>query len=132
LNQNKSGEFREEVDKNLSESKKRGGGYRPVYWFLAFMLWLGVVCGGFFLAKYYFDQAIQSVQQTNAMNVQTLEARLESLTADVAEIKKDLNSAGRTLSSSDSVQKELNKKIEELDIQLKELEKSLNILREAP
>ncbi|HPU35672.1 MAG TPA: hypothetical protein PL078_07310 [Bacillota bacterium] len=116
----------------MLESKKRVGGQRPAHWFLAIMLWLGVVCSGFFLAKYYFDQAIMSVQQTNAMNVQTLEARLESLSADIAEIKKELNSAGRTLSSSDSIQKELNKKIEELDIQLKELEKSLNILREAP
>jgi peptidoglycan hydrolase CwlO-like protein len=132
LNQNKAGEFREEGDRKVFESKKKGGGLSPAHRFLAFMLWLGVVCGGFFLAKYYFDQAIQTVQQTNAMNVQTLEARLESLAADVGEIKKDLNSAGRTLSSSDSIQKELNKKIEELDSQLKELEKSLNILREAP
>jgi septation ring formation regulator EzrA len=99
---------------------------------VAFILWAVMVFGGFFLAKQYFDQTIMAVQQTNAVNVQTLEARLDNLGANVKEIRESLATAGITLSSSDSTQKELNKKIEELDAQLKNLEKSLNILREAP
>ena len=71
----------------MLESKKKGGRPTPsslvsCHYALAWGCLQRV-----FLAKYYFDQAIMSVQQTNAMNVQTLEARLESLSADIAEIK---------------------------------------------
>ncbi len=111
---------------------KKRRSFRLNHWFLAVVLWVGIVFGGFYLAKQYFDHAIQAVQQTNAVHVQTLEARLENLTLEVSEIQKGMKTAGRTLSSSDSTQKELNKKIEDLDRQLKDLEKSLSVLREAP
>ncbi len=131
LNIHNSAEFQAEGSRNAAvrEKRKRSS---PGSWFVAFILWAVMVFGGFFLAKQYFDQTIMAVQQTNAVNVQTLEARLDNLGANVKEIRESLATAGITLSSSDSTQKELNKKIEELDAQLKNLEKSLNILREAP
>ncbi|OPZ71901.1 MAG: hypothetical protein BWY80_01233 [Firmicutes bacterium ADurb.Bin456] len=131
LNMHNPTEFKEERGGNAAGREKQSR-FRPGYWLLAFILWAVMVFGGFYLAKQYFDQTIMAVQQTNAVNIQTLEARLDNLGANVKEIKESLEVAGITLSSSGLTQKELNKKIEELDSQLKDLEKSLKILREAP
>ncbi len=108
------------------------GRLNPLIALLFVALWAGMVYGGYYYAKQYFDQSIQNVQQTNAVNVQMLEARLDTLSADLKEIENALRSAGLTLSNSDTTQKELNKKIEKLDKQLQELERSLKILKEAP
>lgn len=94
--------------------------------------WGGMVFGGFYYAKLYINRAIQGVQQTNSMHIQTLEGRLDNLSAELKDIENTLRSAGLTLTSSDSTQKELNRKIDKLDKQLQELEKSLKILKEAP
>lgn len=102
------------------------------HYFILVALWVVLVFGGFYAAKVYFDRSIKSVQQTNAMNIQALEDRLNSLSADMKSIESALKDAGHSLSSSDSTQKELNRKIEDLDRQLRELEKSLKILKEAP
>ncbi|MFZ5634427.1 MAG: hypothetical protein ACOY40_16460 [Bacillota bacterium] len=120
---------RKEIQGGSRKERKRASG---VYVFLVIVVWVGIVFGGFYLAKQYIDQSIQSVQQTNAMQVQTLEARLDALAKEMKEIEETLENAGVALSSSDTTQKKLDDKIEKLDKQLQELEKSLKILKEAP
>ncbi|WP_031515045.1 hypothetical protein [Desulfofalx alkaliphila] len=99
---------------------------------IAVVVWIAIVAGAGYFIKDYIDRSIQSVQQTNAMHVQTLEDRLSALGAEMEEIKYALQDTDQTLASSDSTQRVLNDKIEELDRQLKDLERSLNVLKEAP
>ena len=98
---------------------------------ITILVWAGLVCGGFYLAKDYVDNSIQEVQETNAMNVQTLDQKLTGIQKEMEEVKTALAQTDETLSSTDSTRKELNQKIEQLDKQLKQLENSLNILRES-
>jgi len=122
--------FQPEPGRAANRKRKRAGGVLAV--FLAVVVWCGLVGGGYFAAKRYVDQAVQKVQQTNAMHVQMLNERLSGLSSEMDELKKLLSSADQTISSTGSLQRELNARIEQLDLQMRELEKSLKILKEAP
>lgn len=114
------------------KAKKPSPAIKVLVVFLVVMLWGGIVCATGYYARQYIDQSIQTVQQTNAMHIRTLEDRLEVLSSDMQEIKEALQNTDQTISSSDSTQRELNNRITELDRQLQELQKSLMILKEAP
>ncbi|HHY06726.1 MAG TPA: hypothetical protein GX532_07125 [Clostridia bacterium] len=111
-----------------TSSKKAG----LVYVLLFLLIWGGLIYAGFYFTKQYLDNAINNIQQTNAMNIQAVKDRLDSLTNEMIALKSELSSTDETLSSSSSIQGELRKKIDLLDAQLKNLEKSLKILKEAP
>ena len=114
--------------RKTSSSKSLG----PLYIVLFLLVWAGLVYGGFYYSKQYFDQEIKNIQQTNAMYIQEIKDRMDSLTNELIALKGDLSNTDETISSSSSIHKELNAKIELLDKQLKNLEKSLQILKEAP
>lgn len=118
------------VDKPLPKKRKP----RPLWpGVLAVLLfWGGLIYGGFYYAKEYIDCSIQSVQETNAMQIQGLEERLSAIQSEMESIEDALKDTDKTLSSSDATRQDLSKKIEALDEQLQRLEKSLNILKEAP
>ena len=96
------------------------------------ILWLGLFAGSAYLIKDYIDTTMSNIQQTNAMHVQNLDSRLNTLSEEMKQIKELLQNTDQTLNNSGSTQKALNDKIENLDKQLKALEKSLNVLKEAP
>lgn len=75
------------------------------------------------------EQAVKSVQDTNALRVRELDDRLSQLTGEMDEIKDALEDTDDTLSDSNSSREELNQRIEDLDNQLEALEKSLEILK---
>jgi len=99
---------------------------------LCLVIWAGLVYGGFYFTKQNLTKEIKNIQQTNALNIQELKERMDSLMNEMIALKGGLSSTDETLSSSSSIQEELNEKIEVLDRQLKTLEKSLQILKEAP
>lgn len=99
---------------------------------LIIAIWGGIVYSAYYYARQYIDLSIQMVQQTNAMNVQIITDRLDTLGSEITKIREALQDTGKTISSSTSTQEELSDKINKLDKQLQELEKSLKILREAP
>ncbi|MDD2212424.1 MAG: hypothetical protein PHV56_05580, partial [Clostridia bacterium] len=103
-----------------------------VYVLVLLLLWGGLVYGGFYFSKQYLDKTINNIQQTNALNIQEIKERMESLTNEMIALKSELSNTDQTLSSSSSIQAQLNQKIDLLDRQLKNLEKSLQILKEAP
>lgn len=119
---------------NLNRRRKtRPGKWLGIFYcFLFFLFWGGLIFGGFYITKDYLDKSISNIQQTNAMNIQELKDRLDSLTNEMVGLKQALSSTDQNITSSGSIQVQLNKKIEQLDQQLKGLEKSLNILKEAP
>ena len=99
---------------------------------LLFVVWVVLVAGGYYAAKVYFDQTVQKIQQANSMNVQALNERMEGLALEITELKALLNVADQSITTSGSLQKDLNERITLLDQQLKSLEQSLKILKEAP
>ncbi len=99
---------------------------------LALVVWLMLVAGGYYVGKLYIDRSIEAVQQNNAVHMITIEQRIDSLDAQISEIKQAIINTDQTLADSGSTQENLNQKIEDLDKQLKDLEHSLNILKEAP
>jgi len=111
---------------------KPPGSSRTTVVLIALILWAGLVYAGFSLVKVYLDRQITNIQQTNAMNVQTLENRIENLTDELEEMNHALRETDDTLSSSGETQELLNERIEELDERLEELSESLQILKEAP
>lgn len=110
-----------------SKSKKDGAGLLVIV-----LLWGGLVFGGFYITKQYIDKAVQNVQQTNAMSVQTINESLEALSSDMKGLKEVLSSADQTISTSGSLQQELTEKIRMLEQQMEDLEASLKVLKEAP
>lgn len=96
------------------------------------ILWGALVGGGFYIAKEYLDKSINMVQQTNSMSIQTLSDRMDNLAGEIQSLKQLWGNADQTLSTTGSLQMELNQKIEMLIQRQEELERSLNILKEAP
>ncbi|HAG11782.1 MAG TPA: hypothetical protein DCK76_10505 [Desulfotomaculum sp.] len=94
-------------------------------------LWACLLVGGFWYARQYIDQKVLEIQETNALNVQDLEEKMQSLSAEMKIIKESLTQTDKTLSSTGTASEEVKKHIEEMDKQLKELEKSLNVLQES-
>lgn len=103
-----------------------------IYGVLLACIWGWLVYAGYHFTKQYFDTTINNLQQTNALNMQAINERLASINSEINAIKEAISQTDQTLSSSGSIQAELNKKIELLDKQLQDLEKSLEILKEAP
>lgn len=118
--------------KETPKTKKPSPAIKILLIMLVIIFWGAIVYGTGYYAKQYIDSSIQTVQQTNAMNVRALEDRLDVLSDDLQEIKEALQDTDQTISSSDSTQRELNNRITELDKQLQELQRSLMILKEAP
>jgi len=121
-------ETRSGMPRRTSSPKSFG----PLYILLFLLVWGGLVYGGFYFSKQYFDKEITNIQQTNALSIQEIKDRMDSLTNELIAIKGDLSNTDETISSSSGIQEELNEKIELLDKQLKNLQKSLEILKEAP
>lgn len=118
------------TDTSKHGSSKKNGNF--IYILVFLIIWGGLIYGGFYFAKQYLDQQIANIQQTNALHIQEIKERMDSLTREMIDLKSDLSNTDKTLSSSSSIQEQLNDKIELLDKQLKNLEKSLQILKEAP
>ncbi|MDX9873169.1 MAG: hypothetical protein RBT41_12255 [Clostridia bacterium] len=97
-----------------------------------FVVWCGLVFGGFYIAKNYIDQTILKVQQTNALNIQAIENRLNDIQNGLQNLEDFVGVTGESISSRDSIQEEMMQKIAEFDRQIQELKNSLNILKEAP
>jgi septal ring factor EnvC (AmiA/AmiB activator) len=95
------------------------------------LLWACLLVGGFWYARQYIDQKVLEIQETNALNVQDLEEKMQSLSAEMKIIKESLTQTDKALSSTGTTSKEVKKRIEEMDNQLKELEKSLSVLQES-
>lgn len=94
------------------------------------LLWASLFAGGFWYARQYIEQIVLEIQETNALTVQDLEEKIQSLSSEMKIIKETLTRTDKTLSSTGTASEEVKKRIEEMDIQLKELEKSLSILQE--
>jgi len=95
------------------------------------LLWASLFAGGFWYARQYIDQMVLEIQETNALNVQDLEEKIQSLSTEMKAIKESLTQTDKTLSSTGTASEEVKKRIEEMDKQLKGLEKSLSILQES-
>src|SRR5690606_19426435 len=67
-----------------------------IYILLFLFIWGGLVYGGFYFTKQYLDQAINNIQQTNAMNIQELKERMESLTNEMIALKGELSNTDQT------------------------------------
>ena len=95
-------------------------------------LWGGLIYGAYYYSTSYFDSAIRSVQETNAMHMQALEERLDNIQMELTVVKEALADTDQTLARTDTTREELSQRIGELDRQLEQLEESLNILRMSP
>jgi len=98
----------------------------------ALAAWLLLVIGGYYVGKLYIDRSIQSVQQANAIHIQTMQNQLDSMASAIEEIELALSNADQALATSGTTQENLNQKIEALDKQLQLLAESLAVLKEAP
>lgn len=110
----------------------KSGGKVVIYILLFFLIWGGLVYGGFYFTKQYFDRTINNLQQTNALNMQEVNEKLAGLNNELYALQQAISNTDETLLSSGDIQEELTEKIKILDEQLKALEKSLKILKEAP
>ncbi len=95
-------------------------------------IWGGLLYGAYFYATDYIDTSIRSVQESNALHVQALTERLETIQLEVEEVKETLADTDQVLARSDQTREALNKRIEELGRQLERLEESLSTLRKSP
>lgn len=110
---------------------KRGMIYTLIL-LLCGIAWWQITLKGYTLAKNYIDQSVQSVRQENALSVQQLQERIDTLGQEMDQLRTSLDSAGGSISNSATVQERIDQKLENLDQQLQDLEKSLKILKEAP
>jgi len=101
-------------------------------WFLVISFWGGLAFAGFYYTQRYIDRSIQSVRETNALQIQALEERVAALAEEMESVEAALRDADKTLASTDSTRQDLDAKIQALDAQLQKLEKSLAVLKEAP
>lgn len=97
---------------------------------LLVLVWAGLAYGGYCYATQYVEQTVREIQETNALNVKTLEEDIQSLRQEMKAIEEALSQTDKTLSSTGSASEAVNQRITELDAQLKKLEQSLNILME--
>ncbi len=128
----KSEEIRRDSDSQYLQGRKRKKSTAWAGILLGVVLWLGLVAGGFYVAKTYIDQSMQNIQQTNAMNIKAVNDRLDAIASDIQALNSGLNITEQTLSSSGNVQMELISRIAEVEARVQELKESLDILKEAP
>ncbi|MDQ7790954.1 MAG: hypothetical protein RDV00_02380 [Clostridia bacterium] len=99
---------------------------------LSVAVWGGLLYGAYYYATDYIDRSIRTVQETNALHMQSLNERLDAIQVELKGVKGALEDADKTLASSDSTREALSRRITELDRQLAQLEQSLNVLRKSP
>ncbi len=114
-----------------SNSKIRRGSYSYLFGILLFFIWAGMSVYGFYYAQNYFEQYMKKIEETNALNIQSINKRIDVLEEEMKNINGTLDKTGSSLNSTTSASTEVNKRITELDNQLKALEKSLKILQES-
>lgn len=121
------------TDRAGSKTKKPpvGGGTGLLPGLLLVLIWLGLSGYGFYYAHNYFEQSLKRIAETNALNLQSLEDRLNALEEQMQNINQTLDQTGSSLDSTTTASIEVNKRINQLDEQLKALEKSLKILQES-
>ena len=120
------------MEKEKEKEAKKTVGLKQLWVILALvLLWAGLFVGSFWYARQYIDQMALKIQETNALNVQDLEEKIQSLSSEMKIINESLAQTDKTLSSTGTASEEVKKRIEEMDKQLKELEKSLSILQES-
>ena len=95
-------------------------------------VWGGLLYGAYYYVTDYIDTSIRTVQESNALHVQSLAERLDAIQLEVAEVKETLADTDQVLARSDQTREALSQRISELDRQLGRLEESLNILRKSP
>lgn len=86
---------------------------------LALALWGGLIYGAYYYSTSYFDSAIRSVQETNAMHMQALEERLDNIQMELTVVKEALADTDQTLARTDTTREELSQRIAELDRRFK-------------
>lgn len=96
------------------------------------VLWGGLLYGAYYYATDYLESSLRSVQETNALNVQALNERLDAIQLEVQSLKEALDDTDQVLAKSDETREALHQRIEELDLQLEQLEKSLETLGMSP
>lgn len=80
----------------------------------------------------YIDQSLSEVQETNSLNIQMLNEKMENMESDLKDIAWALEKTGEEINvSGSSTRQELSKRMEALDKQLEELRNSLEILKES-
>lgn len=99
---------------------------------LMIAFWGGLLYGAYYLVTDYIDRSVRTVQETNALHVQSLEERLDAIQAELGEVKDILADTDQILAGTDSTQEALTQRIEALDSQLEQLERSLEALRKSP
>lgn len=99
---------------------------------LMIAFWGGLLYGAYYLVTDYIDRSVRTVQETNALHVQSLEERLDAIQAELGEVKDVLADTDQILAGTDSTQEALTQRIEALDSQLEQLERSLEALRKSP
>lgn len=120
---------------------KKSSASKIFAWLLTAVFWAALVYGGHWYMdarlrqhqaslQEYVDSALRDVQETNALNVQSLEGKLQSLAAEMRDITDALEQADETISTSNTARAALNVKIEELNRQLEDLRQSLDNLKE--
>ncbi len=70
----------------------------------------GLFAGGFYFTKIILIESINNIQQTNALNIQMIKERLDSLTNELLVLKSEISTTDQTLSSTGNIQAELSKK----------------------
>jgi len=127
----------QEETRSRRRKKRR---YQSILFFCVFMIaWVGLAYGGFYYTngrlqamQDALNSTLADVQQTNALNVKTLEDKLAAVEEEMKEITFALEETGKEVSSSGmSTRQQLDKRMEALDRQLEELKNSLEILKES-
>ncbi len=96
------------------------------------VLWAGLLYGAYYYATDYINKVVRHVEQTNALQVQVLEDRLDAIQFELAQMKEALADADQVLARSEQTREALHQRINDLDRQLERLEESLNVLRKSP
>lgn len=150
----KNNGLQEEVEDGEKERRaKRKKRKRTVLVFgLVFLLWAGVVYGGYYFAtkqlqetKLHFSQQIDELKQENRRIEEDLVAimgllqdelevsgkELADIMGEMETIQEELELAGETLTGADETRESLQGQISRLDDQLSELQKQIDKLEEA-
>ncbi|GAW94336.1 hypothetical protein [Calderihabitans maritimus] len=122
-------------------AKKRSGFKQFLAGLFLFVLWIGTVYVAYSyienrlaeqhaMLQAYIDRQVQNIQETNALNIQTIVQKQERLLSELTKIKRALEEADEVISQSNSTREALDERITQLDKQLENLKESLRILQE--
>lgn len=83
------------MEKEIEMEVKKTVGFNQLRVILALViLWASLFVGGFWYARQYIDQMVLEIQETNALNVQNLEEKIQSLSTEMKIIKEVSNPDG--------------------------------------